>query len=86
MSQIINQITDFFWNLDKKRFNHITIGLLVGTFVLFSGVLYSQFRRISHFKRDMISINKNRERVKSILEQNERIKMQKKYPINRRMA
>lgn len=77
MSQITNQVTDFFWNLDKKKFNQITIGLLTGTTIILGGIIYLQFRRTSHFKKEMNIINKNRERVKEILEKNELIKMQR---------
>lgn len=77
MSQLINQVTDFFWNLDKKNFNQIAIGLLAGVTLILGGTIYIQFRRVKSFKKEMIAVNKNRERIKEILVKNEVIKMQR---------
>ncbi len=77
MSQLINQVTDFFWNLDKKNFNQMAIGLLAGVTLILGGTIYGQFRRVKSFKKEMIAVNKNRERIKEILEKNEVIKMQR---------
>lgn len=79
MSQIINQITDFFWALDKKRFNQITIGVLVGTTLILGGTLYFQWRRIAASKKTMTDINKNRDEIRKILERNEVIKKHQEH-------
>lgn len=76
MNQFVGHITDFFWNLDKKQFNQIAIGVLSTSLVIFIGGLYWQHRRTKSFKAEMITVNNSRMRVKEILDKNELIKMQ----------
>jgi hypothetical protein len=78
MNQMINQVTDFFWDLDKKQFNRLALGLIAGALLLLGGTIYLQFRRARFFKKEMTAINVNRTRIKEILEKNEQIKMQQK--------
>ena len=78
MNHIMQTITNFFWQLDNKRFNQVLIGsisLLTMSFGLF---LYFQFNTIRRLKRTMVTINTERMQTKELLEKNELLNRQKK--------
>lgn len=77
MNQFVKHITDFFWNLDRKQFNQIAIGILSTSLIILVGGLYWQHSKTKRFKADMNAVNNSRTRVKEILEKNELIKIQK---------
>src|SRR3989339_1298165 len=78
MNKFISPITNFFFNLDKKNFNHILIGSISGIIILFGLFLYLQFHEVRRLKREMIKVNNERMQTKEILEQNEILKKQQK--------
>ena len=78
MNKFISPITNFFFNLDKKYFNHILIGSISGIIILFGLFLYLQFHEVRRLKREMIKVNNERMQTKEILEQNEILKKQQK--------
>lgn len=78
MNRPINQIMDFFWNLDKKQFKNLYIILLTSTLTIFGLTIYLQFNRIKTSQKKMVEINNNRQLINKILEENEILKMRKK--------
>ena len=78
MNKFISPITNFFFNLDEKNFNHILIGSISGIIILFGLFLYLQFHEVRRLKREMIKVNNERMQTKEILEQNEILKKQQK--------
>jgi hypothetical protein len=77
MNPFIGHITDFFWNLDRKQFNQIAIGILSASLIILVGGLYWQHSKTKHFKAEMNAANNSRTRVKEILEKNELVKIQR---------
>lgn len=78
MNKFISPVTNFFFSLDKKSFNHILIGTLGGIVILLGFFLYLQFHEVRRLKREMIKVNNERMQTKEILEKNEIFKKQQK--------
>ena len=78
MNHIMQTITNFFWQLDKKRFNQVLIGSISLLTISFGLFLYFQFNTIRRLKRTMVTINVERMQTKELLEKNELLDRQKK--------
>jgi len=78
MIKLLEPITLFFFNLDKKKFSYILFSIIALITLLFGMITYIHITSINSLKKEMIKVNNERMQTKNILEQNELLKKQQK--------